>query len=45
MEPHATTVVWEGDGKLTVYDKTQGVQNSQSYLCQRVRPEARTTCG
>ncbi len=33
MELFATTVVWEGDGKLTVYDKTQGVQNVQAYLC------------
>ena len=32
MEMHATTVVWEGDGKLTVYDKTQGPQNVQNYL-------------
>src|SRR5262249_10330650 len=24
MEPFATTAVWEGDGKMTVYDKTQG---------------------
>ena len=32
MEPHASTVVWEDDGKLTVYDKTQGVQNSQGYV-------------
>ncbi|EWY41023.1 aldehyde oxidase [Skermanella stibiiresistens SB22] len=32
MEPHATTVVWGEDGKLTVYDKTQGVQNSQNYV-------------
>ncbi len=31
MEPHATTVVWN-DGKLTVYDKIQGVQNDQSYI-------------
>ena len=38
MEPHATTAIWEGDGKLTVYDKTQGVQNVASLLCQRVRP-------
>ena len=44
MEPHATTAVWEGDGKLTVYDKTQGVQNVQAYLAQRVRAAARTTC-
>ena len=33
MEPFATTVVWEDDGTLTVYDKTQGVQNVQDYLC------------
>ena len=33
MELFATTVVWDGDGKLTVYDKTQGVQNVQRYLC------------
>jgi xanthine dehydrogenase YagR molybdenum-binding subunit len=33
MEPYASTVVWEGDGRLTVYDKTQGVQNVQHYLC------------
>ena len=25
--------IWDGDGKLTVYDKTQGVQNVQRYLC------------
>jgi xanthine dehydrogenase YagR molybdenum-binding subunit len=33
MGPFATTVVRAEDGKLTVYDKTQGVQNVQSYLC------------
>ncbi|HUN47628.1 MAG TPA: xanthine dehydrogenase family protein molybdopterin-binding subunit, partial [Stellaceae bacterium] len=33
MEPYATTVIWEGGGKLRVYDKTQGVQNVQRYLC------------
>jgi xanthine dehydrogenase YagR molybdenum-binding subunit len=32
MEPHATTVVWEEGGKITVHDKTQGVQNSQAYV-------------
>jgi xanthine dehydrogenase YagR molybdenum-binding subunit len=26
-------VIYESDGKLTVYDKTQGVQNVQRYLC------------
>ena len=33
MEMHASTVMWEGDGKITVYDKTQGSQNVQAYLC------------
>jgi xanthine dehydrogenase YagR molybdenum-binding subunit len=33
MELFASTAVWEGDGRLTVYDKTQGVQNVQHYLC------------
>lgn len=32
MEPHATTVIWHGGGKITVHDKTQGVQNSQAYV-------------
>ena len=32
MEPHATTVVWEGSGKITVHDKIQGVTNTQGYL-------------
>jgi xanthine dehydrogenase YagR molybdenum-binding subunit len=33
MELYASTVIWDGGGKLTVYDKTQGVQNVQHYLC------------
>ncbi len=33
MELYASTAIWEGDGKLTVHDKTQGVQNVQHYLC------------
>jgi xanthine dehydrogenase YagR molybdenum-binding subunit len=33
MEPYASTVMWDGSGQLTVYDKTQGVQNVQRYLC------------
>jgi xanthine dehydrogenase YagR molybdenum-binding subunit len=33
MELFASTVSWDGGGKLTVYDKTQGVQNVQHYLC------------
>jgi xanthine dehydrogenase YagR molybdenum-binding subunit len=32
MEPYATTVLRSPDGKLTVYDKTQGVQNVRNYL-------------
>ena len=32
MEMHATTVIWESDNRITVYDKTQGSQNVQSYL-------------
>ena len=27
MELFAATALWEGDGKITVYDKTQGAQN------------------
>jgi xanthine dehydrogenase YagR molybdenum-binding subunit len=33
MELFASTVIWDGGGKLTVYDKTQGVQNVQRYVC------------
>jgi xanthine dehydrogenase YagR molybdenum-binding subunit len=33
MELFATTAVLDENGGLTVYDKTQGVQNVQSYLC------------
>jgi xanthine dehydrogenase YagR molybdenum-binding subunit len=33
MELFASTVIWEGGGRLTVHDKTQGVQNVQRYLC------------
>jgi xanthine dehydrogenase YagR molybdenum-binding subunit len=32
MELFAATAVWR-NGKLTVYDKTQGVQNVQRYVC------------
>jgi xanthine dehydrogenase YagR molybdenum-binding subunit len=32
MECHASTVIYEDDGTLTIYDKTQGVQNSQKYV-------------
>jgi xanthine dehydrogenase YagR molybdenum-binding subunit len=33
IELYAATAIYEGNGKLTVYDKTQGVQNVQRYLC------------
>jgi xanthine dehydrogenase YagR molybdenum-binding subunit len=33
MELYASTVTFEDGGKLTIYDKTQGVQNVQRYLC------------
>lgn len=32
MELVATTAVWEGDGRITVYDKNQGSQNVLLYL-------------
>jgi xanthine dehydrogenase YagR molybdenum-binding subunit len=32
MEPFASTAVWEGDGRITVYDKTQGPQNCRNYV-------------
>jgi xanthine dehydrogenase YagR molybdenum-binding subunit len=33
MELYASTVFIDPDGRLTVHDKTQGVQNVQRYLC------------
>jgi xanthine dehydrogenase YagR molybdenum-binding subunit len=33
MELYASTVIYEDGGKLTIYDKTQGVQNVQRYVC------------
>ncbi|ACK52474.1 aldehyde oxidase and xanthine dehydrogenase molybdopterin binding [Methylocella silvestris BL2] len=32
MEMHGSTVIYEGDGKLTIHDKTQGAQNTQGYV-------------
>ncbi|MGI4826960.1 MAG: xanthine dehydrogenase family protein molybdopterin-binding subunit [Janthinobacterium lividum] len=32
MEPHATTCLWDGNGSVTVYDKTQGSQNCQQWV-------------
>lgn len=34
MELHATIAVWEGDDKLTVYDKNQGPRNTQVTLAR-----------
>jgi xanthine dehydrogenase YagR molybdenum-binding subunit len=33
MELFASTVAYEAGGRLTVYDKTQGVQNVHKFLC------------
>ncbi|WP_020180307.1 xanthine dehydrogenase family protein molybdopterin-binding subunit [Methylopila sp. M107] len=33
MELMATTVIWEGDGALTIHTKTQGVNNPKTYIC------------
>ncbi len=33
MELFGTTAVWEENGTLRVYDKTQGVKNVHGYLC------------
>jgi xanthine dehydrogenase YagR molybdenum-binding subunit len=33
MELYASTAMFGEDGKLTVFDKTQGVQNVQRYVC------------
>jgi xanthine dehydrogenase YagR molybdenum-binding subunit len=42
MEPYASTVIWDGGGKITIYDKTQGVQNVHRYVCGvfGLQPEA-----
>jgi xanthine dehydrogenase YagR molybdenum-binding subunit len=32
MEMHGSTVVWESAGRITVYDKTQGVMNTRDYV-------------
>jgi xanthine dehydrogenase YagR molybdenum-binding subunit len=32
METFAATVVWEGDDRITVFDKTQGPQNCRNYI-------------
>src|SRR5258705_13492033 len=40
MELFASTVMWYDGGKLTVYDKTQGVENVQRYLCNEFNKKA-----
>src|SRR3989440_4034821 len=32
MEPLAATAVWEGDGLITIFDKTQGALNCRNYV-------------
>jgi len=32
LEMFATTAIWEGKNKITLYDKTQGVSNVQTYI-------------
>ncbi len=44
MELFASTVMWEGNGKLTIYDKTQGVQNVQRYLCNVFGMKSEDVC-
>ncbi|HEU4930093.1 MAG TPA: xanthine dehydrogenase family protein molybdopterin-binding subunit [Candidatus Krumholzibacteria bacterium] len=40
MELYASTAIFEGDGKLTIFDKTQGVQNVQRYISSVLEMEA-----
>ncbi|HUC48105.1 MAG TPA: xanthine dehydrogenase family protein molybdopterin-binding subunit [Xanthobacteraceae bacterium] len=41
MELYGSTAIFERDGKLTVYDKTQGIQNVHQYLCNvfKMKPD------
>ncbi|WP_262268786.1 xanthine dehydrogenase family protein molybdopterin-binding subunit [Microvirga yunnanensis] len=41
IELFASTAIFEGNGKLTIYDKTQGVQNVQRYVSRvlKMKPE------
>ncbi len=34
MEMHATIAIWDGDDKLTLYDKTQGPKSTQSTIAR-----------
>ena len=40
MELYATTAIFEPGGRLTIHDKTQGVQNVQRYVCGVLGMEA-----
>src|SRR5262249_14409480 len=47
MEMFGATAVWEADGRITVYDKTQGPQNCRDYLTNVFalrRDEVRVLC-
>ena len=41
MELYASTAIVDGNGRLTVYDKTQGIQNVHNYLCNvfKMKPD------
>lgn len=39
MELHATTAIWNGDDKVTVYEKTQGVKSTQRSIMQAFKLE------
>lgn len=39
MELHATTAVWDGDEKVTVYEKTQGVKSTQRNIMRAFKLE------
>jgi xanthine dehydrogenase YagR molybdenum-binding subunit len=34
MATHASTVIWRGDGGITVHDKTQGSATTHDYVCE-----------
>jgi xanthine dehydrogenase YagR molybdenum-binding subunit len=36
MEPHATTCVWQGAERLTIYDSTQGIFNVRGVVAKRL---------
>jgi xanthine dehydrogenase YagR molybdenum-binding subunit len=40
MEPHATTCVWQGDKRLTVYDSTQGIFNVRNTVAKALGLDA-----